>query len=258
MDHPWQLKKNGNGGVFTIDAFSGTYDVDPGPGTTLLVSNGEADLFISKLDSNGNFLFVKQAGGEGIDLASAIALSPGNYPFITGYFESSLIDFDNITLSNTINYNTLIAKLGNTSCTSIVLNTNDAGPGSLRDVIACVPGGTSIDFDLPPNSQIVLTSGEIIINKNIILVGSGMLDLTISGNNASRIFHILPGKSLTLENMALKNASYPSNGGAIWTEGDLELKNVLFENNLESGIAKSMTLVPGIELNLLENIQIRL
>ena len=52
--------------------------------------------------------------------------------------------------------------------TITVINTNDSGPGSLRQAIFNANNGDTIDFDPALNGQtITLTSAELLINKNI-------------------------------------------------------------------------------------------
>lgn len=52
-----------------LGSFDGTVDFDPGPGTTIINAYGSNDVFINKLDPNGNFIWVKRIGGPGIDYA---------------------------------------------------------------------------------------------------------------------------------------------------------------------------------------------
>ena len=126
---------------------------------------------------------------------------------------------------------------------NIVTNTNDSGAGSLRDIISCAPAGSTVTFSPTLMGQnIVLTSGEIVINKDLTLNGLGIANSMISGNNASRIFHLMPGKQFTIKNLALKNATAVTNGGAIYVEGNLILENILLQNNFENGVPKAMTL----------------
>ena len=55
-----------------------------------------------------------------------------------------------------------------------VVNTNDSGPGSLRQALAVVNDGDTINFDSALNGQIInLTSGELVINNNITIAGPG-------------------------------------------------------------------------------------
>ncbi len=72
-----------------------------------------------------------------------------------------------------------------------VTNTNDSGPGSLRQAIADASSGETIIFTV--TGTITLTSGELVIDKDLTIQGPGATQLTISGNNASRAFFINPG-----------------------------------------------------------------
>lgn len=101
----------------------------------------------------------------------------------------------------------------------VVANNNDVGAGSLRDIIDCAPSGSTITFAPAMSGQtIVLLTGEIVINKNLTIIGPGAASLTLSGNNSTRIFHLLSGYTLTLQDMGMKNATSVTNGGAIYVE----------------------------------------
>ena len=53
-----------SGNVYTNGYFQGTADFDPGAGTFNLTSLGVSpNIFISKLDASGNFVWAKQLGG---------------------------------------------------------------------------------------------------------------------------------------------------------------------------------------------------
>src|SRR5258705_4310265 len=49
-----------SGNVYTTGGFNGTVDFDPGPAIVNLSSAGGWDIFISKLNASGNFVWVKQ------------------------------------------------------------------------------------------------------------------------------------------------------------------------------------------------------
>ena len=133
----------------------------------------------------------------------------------------------------------------------IVSTVTDGVTGSLRDVISCAPPGSVITFSPALTGQtITLTGGEIEINKDLVINGPGMLNLDISGNNTSRIFHVLSGTTLYLDGMSLKDAAFVSNGGAILVEGHLILENILLQNNFENGINKAMTITSTAILDI--------
>jgi Secretion system C-terminal sorting domain len=79
--------------IFTTGYFEGTSDFDPNSGTSNLVSLGSKDIFVSKLDSSGNFLLAKSMGLYGSDVALEIAIDNQNNILTVGAFNST-IDFD--------------------------------------------------------------------------------------------------------------------------------------------------------------------
>ena len=60
------------GNVFTTGHFEGVADFDPGPGVFNLSPVGFEDMFISKLDMNGNFIWVKQIKGASYETGYSI------------------------------------------------------------------------------------------------------------------------------------------------------------------------------------------
>ena len=78
------------------------------------------------------------------------------------------------------------------------------------------------------------------VDKNLTIQGLGWLE--VSGNNSSRIFQLMPGNTLWVKNIALKNGKAMTNGGAIFVKGHLILENVTLQNNFENTVRKSMTL----------------
>lgn len=77
--------------------FIGTIDADPSVGVTTYSSAGpfSEDIFFSKLDANGNFVWAKHLGGTANDYLFGLSLIPstGNI-VICGSFSSSSLDFD--------------------------------------------------------------------------------------------------------------------------------------------------------------------
>jgi hypothetical protein len=82
-----------SGNVYTTGRFYRTVDFDPGTGTNYLTSAGLRDVFISKLDAAGNFIWAKNMGGISDDRGSSIALDANGNLYATGSFMDT-VDFD--------------------------------------------------------------------------------------------------------------------------------------------------------------------
>jgi hypothetical protein len=81
------------GNVYTCGSFYGTVDFDPGVGTATLASPGNDDIFISKLDASGNFVWVQQMGSASTDQALALTLDAAGNVYSTGSFQGT-VDLD--------------------------------------------------------------------------------------------------------------------------------------------------------------------
>lgn len=83
-----------SGNIYSTGNFTGTSDFDPGPGTFNLTYFGITDVFISKLDASGNFIWAKQMGGTGSHAYGySIALDASRNIYTTGFFDNTA-DFD--------------------------------------------------------------------------------------------------------------------------------------------------------------------
>ncbi|MCW3076545.1 MAG: hypothetical protein JWO32_1154, partial [Bacteroidetes bacterium] len=87
------LASDNNGNVLTAGTFAGTNDFDPGPGTYTLDGGNYYDIYISKLDSSGNFLWAAKMGGTDMDAAYSIKTDKSGNVYATGYFKSVNADF---------------------------------------------------------------------------------------------------------------------------------------------------------------------
>ncbi len=90
--------------VYTAGYFQGTVDFNPDLAfTNNLISAGQSDIFISKLDASGNYLFTKQFGGTGIDQGFGIASDASRNIYATGYFSGTAdVDPDPTVTNNFI------------------------------------------------------------------------------------------------------------------------------------------------------------
>ena len=90
---PRSISLDASGNIYTTGGFRGTADFDPGSGTFNLTSGGNTDIFISKLDASGNFVWAKQLGGTDWNDGSSIAIDASGNVYTTGAFGGT-VDFD--------------------------------------------------------------------------------------------------------------------------------------------------------------------
>src|SRR4051812_26909420 len=96
------------------------------------------------------------------------------------------------------------------AATITVTNTNDGGPGSLRQAMADAAPGDIINFNV--TGTITLTSGQLVVDKSLTIRGAGAGLLSVSGNNTSRVFFINNGATVTLDGMTVRNGAQNSYG----------------------------------------------
>jgi hypothetical protein len=86
--------------------------------------------------------------------------------------------------------------------TLTVTSNVDSGAGSLRAAIAIAQAGDTIQFDPSlANQTITLTTGQLEIDKGLIIDGANAPGLTISGNNAYRVINVTNNIDFTLRNL---------------------------------------------------------
>src|SRR5262249_29103733 len=112
-----------------------------------------------------------------------------------------------------------------------VINTNDSGAGSLRQAIADAcqsPGSNTITLDGALSGSIDLTSGELLLTRNVIITAAGPLSRTIQRTSGtSRLFHVNPAVQATLDHVTLTGGN-ESIGAAILNQpGTLALANAV-------------------------------
>ncbi len=126
----------------------------------------------------------------------------------------------------------------------IVRNTQDTAEGSLRYALFSVHQGEGniITFEPGLRGAITLTSGELVIEHDVTIVGPGANELAISGGNTSRVFEILTGKvaisGLTIRNGREANAigfveqdGSRARGGGVFNQTTLALTGCIISSN---------------------------
>jgi hypothetical protein len=127
---------------------------------------------------------------------------------------------------------------------TVVTNTNDSGAGSLRCAIASAFTGSTITFNLTTPAAITLTSGQLIIDKDVTIQGLGAKVLTVQRSNAPgtpnfRIFEVKSGTTVAISGLTITNGHAPDggedspggDGGGISNAGKLTLMAVAVSSN---------------------------
>lgn len=114
------------------------------------------------------------------------------------------------------------------AATITVTNTNDAGPGSLRQAIIDANWHDTITFDVA--GTITLTSGTLTVDQPLTIVGP----ITIDGNASSSVFTVTPAGFLTLRYLTVMNGTGMF-GGGINNSGILFLDSSTVINNAALG-----------------------
>jgi hypothetical protein len=127
--------------------------------------------------------------------------------------------------------------------TITVTNTNDSGPGSLRQAIAGANNGDIINA-ADVSGSIELSSGELLVNKNLTINGPGAEKLAVENTRLSRVFEIASGEIVTISGLAINNGQAVV-GGGIYNAGRLQVMGCSISDN-EAGELRENGLGGGI------------
>ena len=120
----WARRAGGNNAIYGDAGFSivtdtssnlfatGYFSGNASFGSSNLISAGFQNVFCCKYDPAGNVLWVRGAGGTLNDFGSGVAVNTQGNVVLAGFFLSSTITFDSITLTNTGSRDIFVAQLG--------------------------------------------------------------------------------------------------------------------------------------------------
>ena len=145
---------------------------------------------------------------------------------------------------------TLMPAVSTLATTRVVTSLNDSGAGTLRDTIAASTAGDTIVFTT--NGTITLTTGELLVGRNLTITGSGATNLTVHGSSTNRVFEIATNVAVNISGLTIAagNAvgtngglddslfAFPGGtglGGGILNRGTLSLDDCLLSNNGAKG-----------------------
>lgn len=82
-----------NGNAYTIGEFYDLVDFDHGSNVSNLSGNGYTDIFVQKLEANGDFVLAISIGGTGLDKGQGVAVDQVGNVYLAGTFEGT-VDFE--------------------------------------------------------------------------------------------------------------------------------------------------------------------
>ncbi len=117
------------------------------------------------------------------------------------------------------------------AATNVVLNANNSGAGSLRQTILDSMSGDTILFtNTLSGATILLTSGELLLNKNLTIDGV-TTNISINGNATGRIFQVSNNTTVVLTALIITNGK-TLHGGGIRNQGTLTVNRSIISGNL--------------------------
>lgn len=164
---PMDMALDDQGFIYCTGNFFDTVDFDPGPGTTILVAKGQADMFVCKVSPQGDLVWVRQLEGRGnaVSLSRGVDVdAEGNVYFAGGFTDT--VDFDpgpgTLLYSTPMqNQNQLFVSKLDSSGNLVWANQFKGGSGSWAYDLKLHPGGGllvvgsfsgNVDFDPGPNA----------------------------------------------------------------------------------------------------------
>ena len=114
IDRGDEIHVDNYGNIIISGNFTGTADLNPNAAVTNYTAEGNSDVFLIKLDANGNWLWTQTYGGTGKDEIKSFKLNALNEIYMTGNFEG-LMDIDPsanvVSLNSSVGQDIFIARL---------------------------------------------------------------------------------------------------------------------------------------------------
>jgi hypothetical protein len=92
-DHVYTMAVDNENNIVIAGDFSRTADFDPGNATMFLSSVGEEDIYVAKLRSDGELIWVQQIGGTKKEIATSVSVDSKANVYVGGFFGGP-VDFD--------------------------------------------------------------------------------------------------------------------------------------------------------------------
>lgn len=113
----------------------------------------------------------------------------------------------------------------------VVSNTDDSGPGSLRDAVALAALNATITFNPALSGETITLLSQLLLDKDVTVDASSLVDgIELSGDDATRIFRVDASASVTLSSLTV-SSGLALFGGGILNDGGLVLNRCTLRDN---------------------------
>lgn len=197
------------GNIYIAGDFFGTVDFDPGTGVANLMSTSgpmvNSDVFVLKLDNQGNFLWAKSFGGPKDDWGHNVATDFSNDVYLTGVYQGT-VDFDPASgvtsCTSQGSWDTYVSKFANNGNflgvkvfgnSKLDLNTS-MSVSKDRDILLTGIFGDVLDVD-PDASVFNLSPGAQTLNHDVYVVKFDHGALSLDENALKPYMRVYPNPS---------------------------------------------------------------
>lgn len=183
--------------VYVTGYFNGTVDFDAGAGVVNLSSAGGNDIFLTKYDASGNYIWATAMGGSSTDQGLSLTVDAAGKVYLSGFFKGTA-DFDPGS-SSSANLSTLVS-LENGFISTYAASTGNYISAKQLGGISGVGGNVFLKSHKIDASGNVFITGEFSSQVDFD-PGPGTVTLTSSGNADMFI------------------AKYDASGNYLWAKG---------------------------------------
>jgi len=223
------------GNVYTTGSFEGSADFDPSPNVFNLTGYGQEDIFICKLDAQGNFIWANRMGGASSDAGLSLTIDSAANIYIIGWF-SDTADFapgvETYNLTSKGREDVFITKLDSSGSFKWAERMGGREDDMGFDIVVDVAGSIySIGY--------FVSDGDFSLDEKIAynLTSSGSHDIFIKKYSPfivipqGNIFYVYPNPCSKLINLALTKTFSHSMLRISNLLGQLVIKNDDFNGN---------------------------
>lgn len=194
-----------NDNILVTGFFLGIINFNPGGSGGVLNYFGDFDIFVLKLDKNGNFLWAKQFGGPSFDDANAISTDSQGNVYVSGVFANTadfdpgLLNFDLVSAGGFDAYLTKLDTAGNFLWAKQWGGlASDGGQSIVNDALGnayvAITFRLGIDLDPGPNMLSATASGlDDLLICGLNTMGNLLWAKTVGGSGADMV------ESMTLD-----------------------------------------------------------